>query len=92
MAWFISEISSFLGWWPLLFNLEWWEPSLSMGCMVPQSFAAGGNRSYLKFWVVIGGPQYPGYITPRVAPEPSVERVARAGHSTVGGIGTHMVL
>jgi hypothetical protein len=33
-----------------------------------------------------------GYIAPTVAPEPSVERVAGAGHSTVGGTGAHMVL
>jgi hypothetical protein len=30
--------------------------------------------------------------TPTVAPEPSVERVAGAGHSMVGRIGTHMLL
>jgi hypothetical protein len=35
-----------------------------MGCMVPQSFTAGGNRSYPKFWVVTGDPRYPGYLTP----------------------------
>jgi hypothetical protein len=34
----------------------------------------------------------PGDISPTVAPEPSVEQVTRAGHSTVGGTGTHMVL
>jgi hypothetical protein len=33
------------------------------GCMAPQSFAAGGNRSYLEFWAVTDGPRYPGYIT-----------------------------
>jgi hypothetical protein len=27
----------------------------SMRYMIPQSFAAGGNRSYLEFWAVIGG-------------------------------------
>jgi hypothetical protein len=32
------------------------------GCMVPQSFAAGGNQSYLKFWAVTGGLRYPGYL------------------------------
>jgi hypothetical protein len=32
--------------------------------MVLQSFAAGGNRSYLEFWVITGSPWYPGYITP----------------------------
>jgi hypothetical protein len=63
-----------------------------MGCMVPQPFAAGGNRSYPKFWTVTGGPRYLGYNTLIVAPEPSVERVAEAGYSMMGGIGTHMVL
>jgi hypothetical protein len=29
-------------------------PLTDMGYMVPQPFAAGGNRSYLKFWAVIG--------------------------------------
>jgi hypothetical protein len=67
-------------------------PFLGMGCMVLQLFVAGGNRSYPKFWAVTGGPWYLGYITPTVAPEPFVERVAGAGHSTVGRIGTHMVL
>jgi hypothetical protein len=28
-------------------------PFPSMGCMVPQPFATGGNRPYLEFWVVI---------------------------------------
>jgi hypothetical protein len=55
-----------------------------MGCMVPQPFAAGGDRSYPKFWAVTGSPWYPGYKTLKVAPAPSIERVARAGHSTVG--------
>jgi hypothetical protein len=50
----------FLGWWPLLFSLEWWVLS-GMGCMVPQPFVTGGNRSYPKFWVVTGYPLYPGY-------------------------------
>jgi hypothetical protein len=34
-----------------------------MGCMVLQPFATWGNRSYPEFWVVIGDPQDPGYIT-----------------------------
>jgi hypothetical protein len=59
--------------------------------MVPQLFATGENHSYLEFWAVTGSPQYLGYIILIVAPKPSVERVARTGHSTVGGIGTHMV-
>jgi hypothetical protein len=32
-----------------------------MGCMVPQPFAAGGNRSHPKFWVISDAPRYPGY-------------------------------
>jgi hypothetical protein len=52
--------------------------------MVPQPFAVGGNRSYLEFWAVISGPRYPGYITPIVAPEPSVERVVGPSHSMGG--------
>jgi hypothetical protein len=83
---------------------KWWNPvcpplqpgvvglSPGTGCMIPHPFAIGGNQSYLEFWDVTSGPWYLGYITPTVAPEPFVERVARAGHSTVGGIGTHMVL
>jgi hypothetical protein len=39
-------------------------PSLGMGCMLPQPFAAGGNRPYPEFWAVAGGPQYLGYFTP----------------------------
>jgi hypothetical protein len=64
----------------------------SMGCVVPQPFAAGGNRSYLDFSVVTGDRRYLGYKTPIVAPEPSVEQVAGAGHSMGGIIGTHMML
>jgi hypothetical protein len=60
--------------------------------MISQLFATGRNQSYLEFWVITGGPRYLGYITPMVALEPSIERVAGAGHSTVGGTGTHMVL
>jgi hypothetical protein len=37
-------------------------------------------------------PVVPGVMTPTVAPEPSVERVARASHSMEGRIGSHMVL
>jgi hypothetical protein len=36
----------------------------SMVCMVSQTFAARVNRSYLEFWTVTGGPQYPRYFTP----------------------------
>jgi hypothetical protein len=37
-------------------------PFPSMRCMVIQPFAAGGNRSYPKFWAITGGPRYPGYL------------------------------
>jgi hypothetical protein len=61
-------------------------------CMVPQLFAAGGNRSYLEFWAVISGPRYPGYKTLIEAPEPTVEWLVRAFHSAGGGLGTHMLM
>jgi hypothetical protein len=31
--------------------------------MIPQSFAAGENRSYPEFWIVTDNPLYPGYKT-----------------------------
>jgi hypothetical protein len=34
----------------------------STGRMVPQPFAAGGNRSYLKFWAVAKRPAVPGVL------------------------------
>jgi hypothetical protein len=42
-------------------------PFPGTGCLVPQPFAAGGNRLYLEFWAITGGPRYSGYITPTVA-------------------------
>jgi hypothetical protein len=63
-----------------------------MRCMVPQSFAIGGNRSYPEFWIITDDLQYPGYETPVVTTEPSVEWVVGADLSTVGRIGTHMLL
>jgi hypothetical protein len=80
-----------LCWWPLLFILEWWGYFPSMGCMVPQPFAARGNRSYPEFWVMIGELRYSGYFTTIVSHKPSVEWVARAGHLTEGRKGSHMV-
>jgi hypothetical protein len=59
--------------------------------MVLQSFTAGGNQSYLDFWVVTDDPLYPGYKTLTIAPKASVERVARAVHLMGGRIGTHML-
>jgi hypothetical protein len=60
--------------------------------MVPQPYAAVGNRSYLGVLGRNRQPTVPGVIYPDSSPEPSVERVARAAHSTVGRIGSHMVL
>jgi hypothetical protein len=44
-----------------------------------------------NWWPMVPG-MVPGVMTLIVAPEPSVEQLARAGHSTVGRIGTHVVL
>jgi hypothetical protein len=63
-----------------------------MGCMIPQPFATGGNRSYLEFWVVTGSPRYSGYFTPTIAPEPSVERVVKNILSMGGRIGAYVAL
>jgi hypothetical protein len=57
--------------------------------MVPQPFATIGNQSYLEFWALTNNLRY---FTLTVAPEPSVERVAGAGHSMVGRTSAHMVL
>jgi hypothetical protein len=62
------------------------------GCVVPQPFATGGNRSYPKFWAVTGDPRYPRYKTPTVTPEPSVEQAVENFLLTGGKIGTHMLL
>jgi hypothetical protein len=38
-------------------------PFPGTGCMVPQPFAAGGNRLCPRFfWAVTGGPRYPGKL------------------------------
>jgi hypothetical protein len=58
----------------------------------PSHFANGGDRSYPDYWAVTGDPRYPRYKTPIVDPEPSVERVVRAGRLTDGRVGTHMIL
>jgi hypothetical protein len=60
--------------------------------MVPQSFATSGDWPYLDFWAITGDPRYPGYKTPTVALEPSVERVVEVIHLMGGRIGTHMIL
>jgi hypothetical protein len=62
------------------------------GRMIHQPFAARGNWLYPEFCAVTGDPWYPGYLTPTVAPEPSVERVVGVGHLTVGRTCTHMLL
>jgi hypothetical protein len=55
MAWIVPGISSFtLVASPLQSKVVGLFPSV--GCMVPQMFAARGNRSYLEFWAVIDGP------------------------------------
>jgi hypothetical protein len=59
------------------------------GCTVSQPFAVVGNQSYPEFWAVTDVPWYPGYKTPTVVSEPSVERVAKADHSTVDRTCTH---
>jgi hypothetical protein len=63
-----------------------------MGCMVPRPFCTGGNRSYPDYWVVTDDPRYLGYKTLTVVPEPSIERVVRAGRLRDGIIGTHVIM
>jgi hypothetical protein len=60
--------------------------------LFPNHFAAQGSRSYPDYLAVTGDPRYPGYKTPIVTPEPSVERVVGAGRLTDGIIGTHIIL
>jgi hypothetical protein len=65
----------------------------SMRCMVAQPFAARGNWLYPEFYGHNRRATVPRVLDPDSSPpELSVERVARAGHSTVGRIGTHMLL
>jgi hypothetical protein len=64
----------------------------SMGCMCPQPSCYWRSQSYLGCQAIISDPQYPNYKTPTVVPEPSIERVARAGSLTDGRIGTQMIL
>jgi hypothetical protein len=52
----------------------------------------GESRAGLRGWDVTGIPRYSGYKTLTVAPEPIVEQVVRAIHSTGGRIGTHKLL
>jgi hypothetical protein len=62
MAWIIPEISSFRLVVPPL------QPRVvvsfpDIGCMVSQSFSAGGNQSYLEFWAVTSSPWYLRFLT-----------------------------
>jgi hypothetical protein len=63
-----------------------------IGAWFPIHFAAGGNSSYPDYWVIADNPRYLGYKTLIVAPEPFVERAARAGPMKGGRIGTIMIL
>jgi hypothetical protein len=58
-AWIRSSSHSTAG--PLLYR---WMTISDMGCIVPQPFATGENRSYPYLWVITGGLRYPGYKTP----------------------------
>jgi hypothetical protein len=56
-VWFALGISSFLVGDP--YSSAWSGGAISdTGCMVPQPFITGGNRSYPEFWAVTGNPQY----------------------------------
>jgi hypothetical protein len=44
--WFVTMISSFYVWWARLFSLLEVGSLTGTGCMVPQSYAVVGNRSY----------------------------------------------
>jgi hypothetical protein len=65
---------------------------LIWGLCLSDLLVAGWNQSYLDVSAVTSDPWYPGYNTPTVAPEPSVEWVVGASHSMVVRIGSHMVL
>jgi hypothetical protein len=65
-------------------------PILEAPGVAPRS--PGVSRDGLRGQAVTGVPQYPGYKTLTIAPEPFVEQVVRAIHSSGGRIGTHMLL
>jgi hypothetical protein len=66
---------------------------MGTGLVAPQLFAAGGSPVVSRFfWVITGGPWYPGYRAPTVSRGASVVWVAGAIHSMGGRIGTHMLL
>jgi hypothetical protein len=80
----------FSGWWSLVFSQEWWDYTWYE---VSDSLAICRSRESVCvqiFWVITSGLWYPGYRTPTVAPEPSIEWSARAVHWMGGRIGTHM--
>jgi hypothetical protein len=54
-----SQDLFFLGWWPPPLQSRVVGPFPGTGCVVPQLFAAGGNRSYQEFWAITSGPRYP---------------------------------
>jgi hypothetical protein len=60
MSWITPRISSFMVGGP---SSSAWrgEAISSMGFMVPQPLAAGGNRLCPEFLAITGDPQYPGY-------------------------------
>jgi hypothetical protein len=35
MTWIVLGISSVLGWWPLLYSLQWWDRFLVQGVLFP---------------------------------------------------------
>jgi hypothetical protein len=91
MAWIVPMISSFLVSVP--------SSSAWSGGAVPW-FGVDGSPVIFRWrepivfrvWGRNWRPVVPGVYYPDSSPEPSVEQVVRAGHSTVGGTGTHMVL
>jgi hypothetical protein len=62
------------------------------GTWFPNHFPLEGTGPYIEFWVVTESPWNPGYKTPTVAPEPFIEWVVGAIHSTGDIIGTYMSL
>jgi hypothetical protein len=81
----------FLGWWPLLFSLEWWGHFLVWGIWFPSHLPLKRTNRNQNFgcnrWPMVAG-----VSTPIVAPEPSVEWVAGANNLMVGGTGSHIIL
>jgi hypothetical protein len=67
-------------------------PCLVHGTWFPSHLPLKGTGPYQTHLGRNWCPQYPGYRIPIVAPESSVERVARAVHLTRGRSGTHMLL